>query len=186
MGPFRTAVAAMFSLCIVSNGWAADPPPATPTAGQEAQRLAKLPPIVPHGARIDHSGRKEKGRVSYYSRYFNNRTMANGKRFNPNSHVAASKTLPLGTTATVTNLRNGKSATVQVEDRGPFIDGRVVDVTPKVANELDIRKQGVAPVMVAPIAVPQPNGEVKLGAGAAEASPHEVATAIQQTIAAAH
>ncbi len=109
-------------------------PPATPAANQEAQRLARLPPIVPYGARIDHSGREEKGRVSYYSRHFNNRNMANGKRFNPNSDVAASKTLPLGTTAKVTNLQNGKSATVQVEDRGPFIGGRVVDVTPKVAD----------------------------------------------------
>ena len=73
----------------------------------------------------------------------------------------ASKTLPLGTTAKVTNLANGKSATLVVGDRGPFIDGRVVDVTPKVASELEIRESGVAPVVVAPIAVPQADGTVK-------------------------
>jgi rare lipoprotein A len=185
MAPFWTVTTAVFSLCVVSSGWAADTPPAAPAANQEVQRLASLPPIVPHNTRIDHSGRKEKGRLSYYSQHFNNRKMADGKRFNPDSNVAASKTLPLGTTAKVTNLQNGKSATVQVEDRGPFVDGRVVDVTPKVANELDMQKQGVAPVVVAPIAVPQPNGEVKLGAGAADADPHEVEMAVQQATAAA-
>jgi len=156
-----------------------------PPAQIEAQRLASLPPVVPYGRRIDHSGRAEKGRVSYYARRFDNRKMADGKRFNPDANIAASKTLPLGTTAKVTNLQNGKSATVQVEDRGPWINGRVVDVTPKVANDLDIGKQGVVPVVVAPIAVPQPDGAVKLGAGAADASPQEVEKATQETEAAA-
>jgi rare lipoprotein A len=91
--------------------------------------------------------------------------------------------LPLGTTARVTNLANGKSAMVRVEDRGPFIVGRVVDVTPKVAALLEISKAGVAPVIVAPIAVPQPDGAVKLGAGAAESSPDEVAKAAEETVA---
>ena len=81
---------------------------------------------------------------------------------------------PLGTAARVTNVQNGRSATVRVEDRGPYVDGRVVDLAPKIADELDMRKRGVAPVIVAPIAVPQPDGAVKLGAGAAEASPQEI------------
>ena len=101
------------------------------------------------------------------------------------SNVAASKTLPLGTTAKVTNLSNGKSATVKVEDRGPYVDGRVVDLTPKVADELDMKKVGVTPVVVAPIAVPQPDGAIKLGAGAAEADPKEVDKATQETAATA-
>ncbi len=100
---------------------------------------------------------------------------------NPNANVAASKTLPLGTTATVTNLKNGKTATVKVEDRGPFVDGRVVDLSPKVAADLDIKKEGVTPVVVKPITVPQPNGDVKLGAGAADASPQEVKQAAETT-----
>ena len=72
------------------------------------------------------------------------------------------------------NLQNGKSATVRVEDRGPFVAGRVMDVTFKVAQELEIGKHGVVPIEVKPIAVPQPNGEVKLGAGAADLSPQEI------------
>jgi rare lipoprotein A len=99
----------------------------------------------------------------------------------PQAPVAASKTLPIGSTATVTNLANGRSATVTVEDRGPFVDGRVVDVSPAVASQLALKKSGVAPVVVKPITVPQPNGVVKLGAGAAEASPDEVARAAEAT-----
>ena len=86
-------------------------------------------------------------------------------------------------TAKVTNAQNGKSATVKVDDRGPYIDGRIVDVTPKVADQLDMRKDGVAPVVVAPIAVPQPDGAVKLGAGAAEVGPEELAKATEETTA---
>ena len=158
--------------------------PHDPAAQQEAQRLNRLPPLGPHGLRPDHSGRKQKGRVSYYARHFTNRKMANGKRFDPNAEIAASKTLPLGTTARVTNLENGRSATVRVEDRGPWVYGRVVDVTPRVADQLEIRKSGVARVIVAPITVPQPSGTVKLGAGAAEATPDEVAKATEETVAA--
>ena len=94
--------------------------------------------------------------------------MADGSRFHPNSDAAASKSLPLGTVARVTNQQNGKTAVVQVEDRGPHVGVRVLDVAPKVADHLDMKKAGVTQVVVAPIAVPQPNGAVKLGAGAAE------------------
>ena len=55
---------------------------------------------------------------------------------------------------------------MRIEDHGPYVDGRVVDLSPKVADELDMRKRGVAPVVIAPVTVPQPNGEMKLGAGA--------------------
>ena len=96
---------------------------------------------------------------------------------NQQANIAASKTLPLGTTAKVINLQNGKSATVRVEDRGPFVAGRVMDVTFKVAQELDIRKHGVVPVEVKPIAGPQQNGEVKLGAGAADLTPQQIGSA---------
>ena len=72
------------------------------------------------------------------------------------------------------NLQNGKSATVRVEDRGPFVAGRVMDVTFRVAQELGIMEHGIAPVEVKPIAVPQPSGEVKLGARAVDLTPQRV------------
>ena len=107
------------------------------------------------------------------------------KNSTPNANIAASKTLPLGTTAKVTNLNNGKSALVKVQDRGPYVGGRVVDLAPKVAEELEMTEPGIAPVVVAPVAVPLPNGDVKLGAGAAEASDQEVHNAVQETAQAA-
>jgi rare lipoprotein A len=186
--PSREIAAAIgLVLLSVAPVLAATPPPDSPAAQQEADKLASLPPVAEKSAHIDPSGRKQTGRVSYYAHHFTNRKMANGNRFNPNSDTAASKTLPLGTTAKVTNVQNGKSAVVKIEDRGPFASGRVVDVTPKVADQLDIRKQGVSQVVVAPIAVPQPDGAVKLGAGAAasEASKEEVAKAARETAAAA-
>jgi len=186
--PIRKIAAAIgLGMLIAKPILAATPPPDSAAAQQEAEKLASLPPVAQKGTRIDPSGRKQSGRVSYYAHHFANKMMANGNRFNPNGDNAASKTLPLGTTAKVTNLQNGKSATVKIEDRGPFVDGRVVDVAPKVADQLDIRKQGVSQVIVAPIAVPQPDGAVKLGAGAAaaETNPDEVAKAAKETAAAA-
>lgn len=157
-------------------------PPDSPQAKEEAQKLAEMPPVAPHGkVAVDHSGRKQKGRASYYAQHFAHKKMADGKPMNPHDNVAASKSLPLGTTAKVTNLDTGKSETVKVEDRGPYVDGRVVDVSPKVAKDLDLEKKGTAPVEVKPIAVPQPDGGVKLGAGAAEASPQEVQSATETT-----
>jgi rare lipoprotein A len=99
----------------------------------------------------------------------------------PQDNIAASKTLPLGSTAKVTNLETGKSETVKIQDRGPFVDGRVVDVSPRVAERLEMKEQGVSPVEVKPITVPQKDGGVKLGAGAAKASPQEVRQATETT-----
>ena len=161
---------------------AAIPQPDSPLARQEAQQLDQLPAVAPSGkAPIDHSGRKQKGKASYYSSKFVHKRMADGNRLNPQANLAASKTLPLGTTATITNLQNGRSSTVRVEDRGPFAAGRVMDVTPKVAQELEMMKRGVALVEVKPIVVPQPNGEVRLGAGAAALTPQQVQQATRTT-----
>jgi len=120
-------------------------------------------------AAVDRSGKTRKGKASYYAKKFHGRKMADGTPMNPDSNIAASKTLPLGTTAKVTNLENGKSEVVEIRDRGPYVDGRIVDLTPKTAEKLDLKKDGVAPVEVKPIEVPQADGSVKLGAGASDA-----------------
>ena len=148
---------------------AAIPSPNSPREREEARRLDQLPPVAPSGkAAIDHSGRNQKGGASYYAAKFAHRKMANGNHMNPEAHTAASKTLPLGTMARVVNLQTGKAAVVRVEDRGPFVADRVMDVTFRVARELAMTNRGVVPVEVKPIMVPQPNGEMKLGAGAAD------------------
>ena len=98
---------------------------------------------------------KQVGKASVYSTSLQGRPMTNGERFNAASSDAASKTLPLGTKARVTNLETGKSAQVTIKDRGPVPAGRVVDLTPHTAGEIGItRKEGIAPVAVEPTSVP--------------------------------
>ncbi len=159
---------------MITSAMAEPTTPNSPDGLAEAKKLAEEAPVGPAPGNkviVDHSGRKEVGKGSFYGPEFNGRKMANGKRYNPNSDVAASKSLPLGTVAKVTNRDNGKSAVVTVEDRGPYVRGRVVDLTPKTAEKLGLVHQGVAPVVVAPVAVPQPDGSIKAGAGAAEIVP---------------
>lgn len=126
------------------------------TAGAATADAKPAPSKASQSAnRTDRSGKTRKGEASYYSHKFAGKKMANGKPMKPDSNVAASKTLPLGTKARVTNLENGKSADVVIEDRGPYVQGRIVDVTPKTADQLGFRKDGVAPVEVKPIQVPK-------------------------------
>ena len=125
------------------------------------------PPVAPQ--KLDLTGKKRVGKASFYARKFHGRKMADGTRMNPQLDNAASKTLPLGTTAKVTNLETGKSAVVTIRDRGPYVPGRIVDLTPATAEKVGIEpKDGLARVEVAPIAVPQPDGSVKPGAAAGE------------------
>jgi len=141
----------------------------SPQVQAVATKLARepaVPPLSGHRVAPDHSGRKQVGKASFYAASFNGRKMANGKRFQSNSHAAASKTLPLGTVAKVTNVATGRTAQVTVEDHGPYVDGRTIDVSQTTAHEIGLDHGGVAPVVVAPIAVPQADGSVKPGAGA--------------------
>lgn len=104
------------------------------------------PGAIPH---------RQVGKASVYSTSLQGRHMTNGERFNVASSDAASKTLPIGTKARVTDLETGKSAQVTIKDRGPVPRGRVVDLTPHTAREIGItRKEGIAPVAVEPTSVP--------------------------------
>jgi rare lipoprotein A len=97
-------------------------------------------------------GTPQRGQASFYHpERFTGRPMANGEPFDPGSNSAAHRTLPLGTVAEVTNLENGESRTVVIEDRGPYIRGRIIDLSPRVADELGMRESGVAPVEVRPV-----------------------------------
>ena len=102
-----------------------------------------------------HKPRTQVGKASIYADKFAHRKMANGRRMDPNAHNAASKTLPLGTRALVRNLETGKSAVVTIEDRGPYVPGRVVDLSPATAGQIGLdRHQGLAQVEVVPLDVP--------------------------------
>src|SRR6478609_4388657 len=84
----------------------------------------------------------EKGIASVYA--YDGEKTANGERANPRGLTAAHKTLPFGTKVRVTNKRNGKSVVVRINDRGPFVRGRVIDLTPAGAQALGF--SGLAPV----------------------------------------
>lgn len=84
------------------------------------------------------------GKVSYFARKFTGRKTASGERFNPNALTMAHKTLAFGTLVRVTNLLNGKSVQVRVNDRGPFVAGRVADLSHAAAHQLDLLRLGVA------------------------------------------
>ena len=119
MSPFAVKIP-LWTACgmvVAASIASAVPAPDSTRAREEAQRLDQLPPITPSSKAIDHSGRRQKGQASYYSADFAHRKMADGNSLNPQARIAASKTLPLGTTARVVNLQTGKAAMVKIEDR---------------------------------------------------------------------
>ena len=87
------------------------------------------------------------GKASYYGKEFEWRRTASGERYDPNGMTAAHKTLPFGTMVRVTNRRNNQSVVVRINDRGPFVRGRVIDLTPAGARAIGM--SGLAPVSLA-------------------------------------
>lgn len=85
----------------------------------------------------------QRGIASYY---WQPQRVASGGWFNPNALTAAHRTLRFGTRVRVTNLRNGRSVVVRINDRGPFIKGRIIDLSRRAAGIVGMRKSGIAPV----------------------------------------
>lgn len=101
---------------------------------------------------LAHAGsaeaKSQTGMASYYKK---GKRTANGERFDPQGFTAAHRTLPFGTRVLVTNLRNGKSVIVRINDRGPFIRSRVIDLSFGAARVVDLTRSGVAKVKVVPL-----------------------------------
>ena len=91
---------------------------------------------------------RDTGKASYYGNEFDGRRTASGEIFRQNRLTAAHKTLPFGTKLKVKNLTNGKTVKVKVNDRGPFVKGRMLDLSSKAAKKLGMLKQGVADVEI--------------------------------------
>lgn len=96
----------------------------------------------------DHQGFSQRGIASWYGKKFHGQRTSNGEIYNMYAMTAAHKTLPLGVDVQVTNQLNGKSVKVRVNDRGPFVAGRVIDLSFAAAKQLDILDTGTAPVEV--------------------------------------
>lgn len=88
------------------------------------------------------------GNASWYGGKFQGRPTANGEIFDTNEFTAAHRTLPFGTRVKVTNLRNGKSTVVRINDRGPFIQGRIIDLSKAAAEAIGMIDTGTAPVSI--------------------------------------
>jgi rare lipoprotein A len=86
------------------------------------------------------------GTASWYGEYFQGKTTASGEPFDMRDFTAAHPSLPLGSFVKVTNLRNGKAVVVRVNDRGPVVDGRIIDVSYNAARALGFKERGVQKV----------------------------------------
>jgi rare lipoprotein A len=148
------------------------PPPASePSAGtsrrEGAAKHDRLPaaeseesadlaePTIPPDAKAMAT---ETGRASWYGPPYHNRRGSNGEVYNMHAMTAAHRTLPLGSIVRVTNLKSGQTALVRITDRGPFIPGRIIDLSLAAAHKLDVYQPGVAEVKVEVMEAPVPLG----------------------------
>ena len=94
------------------------------------------------------SGYTESGKASFYAMKFQFRKTASGERFNQMSNTAAHKKLPFGTKVKVINVKNGKSVTVRINDRGPFISGRIIDLSRSAFSSIGNLDSGIIDVQI--------------------------------------
>ncbi|MDD2792766.1 MAG: septal ring lytic transglycosylase RlpA family protein, partial [Sediminibacterium sp.] len=90
----------------------------------------------------------ESGYASYYADKYEGRKTSNGEVFRQRKLTAAHKTLPFGTKVKVTNLANGRTVRVRINDRGPFIEGRIIDLSKAAAQKVDMIPAGVTRVRI--------------------------------------
>jgi rare lipoprotein A len=121
----------------------------TPPKAQSSARGLK--PYVIRGVKYyprDDIAYRQRGYASWYGPKFHGRLTANGERFNQYALTAAHKTLPLGSYVKVTNLENGRALILLINDRGPFVRGRIIDLSKRAAELLGVIKKGTAKVIV--------------------------------------
>jgi rare lipoprotein A len=105
----------------------------------------RRPPVLPSAKAPTY---QEAGYASWYGKEFHGRPTSSGEIYDMHALTAAHRTLPLGTVAEVTHAENGRSVRVTINDRGPFVDGRIIDLSYGAANQIDMADQGVAWVRV--------------------------------------
>ena len=104
--------------------------------------------VQSHGAHSYTTAYTEEGYASYYGAQWHGRTTANGERMDVHAMTAAHKTLPFHTRVRVTMLSTGKSVTVRINDRGPFVRGRIIDLSDEAARRIGLLGKGVAKVRI--------------------------------------
>lgn len=136
------------------TAFAQAPAPAAPAVPAAPTAPAAVAPVAPAAIKVEEkkapiaaaAGDVTTGKAAWYGKKFNGRKTASGQRFNAASLTAASNTLPFGTLVKVTNVKNKKSVTVRINDRGPKQADRIIDVTRAAAARLGMLKSGVAEV----------------------------------------
>jgi rare lipoprotein A len=119
--------------------------PAPAPAPATARRTTPKPPAKPPATPAP-KGYLGEGIASFYGPGLHGRPTANGERFNQNAMTAAHRKLSFGTCVRVVNLTNGRQVRVRVNDRGPYVEGRIIDVSRAAAVKLDMLEKGVARV----------------------------------------
>ncbi|WP_082745688.1 septal ring lytic transglycosylase RlpA family protein [Erythrobacter sp. CCH5-A1] len=163
--PLVWAIAGLASLVPLAASTAASPDAATPTEAVASSAAIELVPLQPDtevtapalpDAAPAPSAPQEtvmgRGSASYYAAKFDGRRTASGERFDNGAMTAAHRTLPFGTLVRVTNVANGRSVIVRINDRGPFSRGRMIDVSRAAASELGLVARGHGTVELAVIA----------------------------------
>lgn len=113
------------------------------TATQQKRTQDKAPKTKSKKVSGKH---KLSGGASWYGKKYHGRTTASGERYNMYAMTAAHKTLPFGTRVKVTDLATGRTVVVTINDRGPFIKGRIIDLSKKAAQKLGMLEKGTAKV----------------------------------------
>lgn len=126
-----------------------------PPLSEQPQTSRQQPtqkPYTINGKRYEplssHQGFEQEGIASSYGQDFHGRTTSNGERFDMNAMTAAHKTLPMGVYVRVQHKRNGKELVVRINDRGPFVGDRIIDLSEAAAARLGMLQEGLAPVKV--------------------------------------
>jgi rare lipoprotein A len=161
--------------CHHSNSPVAYQPPPPPTQSSDAGDAGNTRPVRPGasrnaGAPSDSANNpaansepglhgkpvsSEMGMASWYGPPYTNRKAADGSIYDQNAMTAAHRTLPMGSMVRVTNLTNNQSVYVRITDRGPFVDGRIIDLSLAAAKAVDIYRPGTAKVRVEAFAPPE-------------------------------
>lgn len=122
------------------------------------------------------AGYRERGIASWYGRDFDGQRTSGGERYDMNAMTAAHKTLPIPTWVEVTNLANGKHVIVKINDRGPFVADRIIDLSYRAASELDMIRTGTAYVEVRALGTPVAGGSPERVASARSDTPPKHST----------
>ena len=159
--PFRRALGIMGLLALAACAEQMPPPV-----------VSALPPPVREPS-PEQPFFSQEGTASWYGGFHHGRKTANGERFNMHNMTAAHRSLTMGTVLRVTNLENGRTTTVRVNDRGPYVKGRIIDLSAAAARELGMKQDGIAQVRLQAFIADQPSDNPAVATAGQDKDPAE-------------